>query len=73
MNFKFTLALLVIAVLAIGGFTVAQKQLPATPTATTTPTVFGEQLADVTGFDIKTKSGETDIVKDGPKWKLTKP
>ncbi|MDE3075825.1 MAG: DUF4340 domain-containing protein [Chloroflexota bacterium] len=74
MNFRYTLALLVVAVLVLGGVAIAQKQMPAPkPAVTPTPVLFNLKSGDITGFDIKTKTRETDLVDTNSKWKLVKP
>jgi len=74
MNFRLTLVLLVVAVLAIAGFGVAQKQVP--PVITPTPVVpplLSLNVGNVVSLDVKTKDKETNVVKDTGKWKLVKP
>lgn len=74
MNFRFTLVLLVVAILAIAGFGIAQKQLPAAkPTPSATPALLGLKSTEVTGLNVKTKDHETDLVKSNSKWELVKP
>ena len=66
-------AMLVVAVLAIGGFGIAQKQLPGpTPTPTVSPTLLSFSIGDVTGLSIRTNDKETALVKDNNRWRLTK-
>lgn len=74
MNFRYTLALFVVAILVLGGVAVAQKQMPAPkPAVTPTPVLFKLKTGDITGFDIKTGAQETDLVDTNSKWKLVKP
>ncbi len=74
MSFRFTLVLLVLAVLVVGGVAVAQKKAPETaPALTPTPVIFNLQVGDVTDLDIKTSGHETELANANSKWSLLKP
>jgi hypothetical protein len=76
-NFKFTLALLVVAIVAVVGFGVAQKRTTgdSSPDAAGTPTPVLTDLtpSDVNSVDVKAGGKETTLAKDGGSWKLVKP
>lgn len=75
MSFRFTLGLLVLAVIVIGGLTIAQSRMPsnAGPTVTPTPVLVNLQTTDITGLDIRSSSHETALIKNGANWQLVKP
>ena len=75
MNFRFTLILLAVAIVAIAGFGIAQKASPsaAGPAATPTPVLMDVQVGDITDFDVKTADRETELAKNNGVWQLVKP
>ncbi len=74
MSFRFTLALLVLAIVAIAGFGIAQKEMPApAPSVTPTPALISLDATDVNDLDVKTSGSETELVKGGSSWALSKP
>ena len=78
MNFRFTLVLLVLAVVAVAGFGLAQRQSPppaasSAPSAAPTATLLDFGAGTVTSIDIKTKDHETSLTKNGAQWQLVKP
>jgi hypothetical protein len=77
-SFKFTFILLAVAIVAIAGFGIAQRQLPSTnpsaaPAASPTAAILDMTLADVNNVDIKAGDKETVLTRDGSTWKLVKP
>jgi len=77
-NFRFTLVLLVLAVVAVAGFGLAQRQSPppaasSAPSAAPTATLLDFGAGTVTSIDIKTKDHETSLTKNGAQWQLVKP
>ena len=79
MNFKFTLVLLALAIVAVAGFGLAQRQVPpaasdaSAPAAQPTATLLDFGAGAVTSVDIKTKDHETSLTKNGSNWQLVKP
>ena len=79
MSFKFTLVLLALAIVAVAGFGIAQRQAPPAapqasgPAAQPTATLLDFSAGAVTSLDIKTKDHETSLTIDGASWKLVKP
>jgi hypothetical protein len=79
-SFKFTLVLLVLAIVAVAGFGIAQRQVPpstapdgAAPSGQPTAQILDFGAGSVTSLDVKTKDHETSLSKDGGAWKLVKP
>jgi len=76
-SFKFTLVLLVLAVVAVAGFGLAQRQAPpaasAAPSAAPTAVLLDFGAGTVTSLDIKTAGHETSLTKNGANWQLVKP
>ncbi|MHB8618910.1 MAG: DUF4340 domain-containing protein [Chloroflexota bacterium] len=77
MNFRFTLVLLVLAILVIGGVAVVQKNNPGSPTPTPSgtpqPAIFNFPSGDATVLDITSKGHETRLAMANGKWALVKP
>ncbi len=76
MSFKFTLVLLALAVVAIAGFGLAQRQSPPPsggPEATPTAVLLNFPASSLTSLDLKAGDRDTNLVKDGANWKLVKP
>ncbi len=77
MSFKFTLVLLVLAVVAVAGFGLAQRQAPppasSAPSAAATAVLLDFGASSVTSLDIKTTDHETSLTKNGANWQLVKP
>jgi hypothetical protein len=80
-SFKFTLVLLAVAIVAIAGFGLAQRQVPASsnpatssePAPQPTATLLDFGAGTVTSLDIKTADHETSLTKNGANWQLVKP
>jgi len=75
MSFRYTLILLAVAIVAIAGFGLAQRAAPPAsgPAATPTPELLDLSPAEVTDLDVKTSGKETELVKNGTTWQLSKP
>jgi hypothetical protein len=75
-SFRYTLILLVVAIVAIAGFGIAQRAAPpqpAGPPVTPTPVLVDLGGTDVTDLDVKIGSNEADFTKTNGQWTLTKP
>jgi hypothetical protein len=75
-SFRYTLALLAVAIVVVLGFTLAQRQSPPASSgpAPSAPSILIDlRAADVTDVDIKTSDKETELAKSGPTWSLVKP
>ncbi|MBV8084524.1 MAG: DUF4340 domain-containing protein [Chloroflexi bacterium] len=80
MSFRYTLILLLVAIVAIGGFFIAQRTVPASssgPPVTPTPVLVNLNPDTVTEMDVKItangNSREADFSKQNNAWKLTNP
>ena len=75
MSFRFTLVLLVVAVVAIAGFGIAQKAQPGSAASTATPTapLLDFTTTAVTDLDVKTADHETELSRSNSPWALVKP
>jgi hypothetical protein len=75
LSFRFTLILLGVAVVAILGFGLAQRQSPpqAGPAPTPTAVIMDLQPSTVTSFSVKSADKEASFSKDDSGWKLVRP